>query len=137
MKKDFCAVELVCFLLKCQPKDATFLYKPCFVCVATTLLYMLPYFIYAARSKWQGESQIPSFPATSVNLLTILHGCYLDGSNLTSTSQSVASRKHCIMERAFWWERWWMVGSSHPVNPMWLLSVLGIHRSQQARAWLS
>lgn len=78
---------------------------------------MFAHFIYAACSNSQGEPKIPSFPATSVNPLAILHGCYLDGSNITSASQSIAARNPCITERALCWEekgRRWPAGLACP-----------------------
>ena len=103
MKKDLCASELAYFFLKCQPKDTTFLFKPCFAYVPTTLPYMFAHFIYTACSNSQQEPKIPSFPATSVNLPTILHGCYLGRSNVMSASQSITTRNHHITERALCW----------------------------------
>lgn len=84
-----CASELAYLFPKCQC-----LFKPCFAYVPTTMqLYMFAYFIYAAHSNSQGEPKIASFPATTINLPTILHGCYLGGSNITSASQSYCHQK--------------------------------------------
>lgn len=91
------------FFPKHQPKDTTFLFKPCFACVPATLLHMFAYFIYAARSNSQGEPKIPSFPATSVNLPTVLHGCSLDGINIMSASKSITTKNHRITERSLCW----------------------------------
>jgi len=95
MKEDLCVSESVYFP-KCQPKDTIFLFKLCFTCVpATTLLYMFAYyFIYASHSNSQGQPKFPSFSATAVDLHTILHGCYLEGRNIMSASQSIATRNH-------------------------------------------
>lgn len=82
---------------------------------------MFASFIYAAYSNSQGELKIPSFPATSVNLPTILHSYYLEGSNIISASQSIATRNHHLTERALCWGekgRRWTGGSSPAASPM-------------------
>lgn len=105
MKKDLSVSELAYYFPKCQPKDITFLFKPCFAYVLTTTrLYSFAYFIYAAHSNSQGEPKIPSFPVNSLNLPTILHGFYPDGSNVMSASQSIAAGNRRITQRGLCWE---------------------------------
>lgn len=110
---------------KCQPKDTTLLFKYCFGYVLTTKI-LNSYFIYATRSKWQGELKIPSFQPL-LNLTTTLCGCYPDGNNVMSASQRIPPQKSLqpwtgsLLGAGRW------PGRSSPDAILWLLGMWGEH----------
>lgn len=125
----------MCILFpKCQPKDATFLFKYCFAYLLTIKI-LNSYFIYATCNKLQGELKIPSFQPR-LNLKTTLCGCYLDGNDVMSPSQRTTSEIITPLNRLSPGGR---AGRSSPAAILWLLGMWGEHghhRRERVRAGL-